>query len=114
MDNYVRKQRKFKRKGGTAVHALGKIVERIQKEIGVKNDTLKKIRAEIAKERAKFRSIMNRSATHLKKTEIKKGGAVRNAKAEAERLKAAFKEDLKKVIAHHTLLALKEFNGRMV
>ena len=107
------KQKKFKRKPGSAVHALGKVVEKIQKEIGVKNDTLKKIRADIAKEKAKFRSVMNRAATHLKKTGIKKGSTIKNAKAEAERLKAAMKEDLKELIAHHTYLALKEFNGRV-
>lgn len=108
------KQRKMKRKPGTAVHALGKMLEKINKTIGVKNETLTKIRSDIAKEKAKFRSVMNKAATHVKKTEIKKGSTQKNAKAEAERLKVAFKEDLKNLLAHHTLLGLREFNGRMV
>ncbi|MET0570940.1 MAG: hypothetical protein ABWZ79_05905 [Pedobacter agri] len=108
-----KKQKKFKRKAGTAVAELGKVSDKLAKEIGAKaGETLKQIRSNTTKEKARFRSVMNKAATQLKKAEVRKGSTQKAAKAEAERLKAAFKEDLKKLIAQHTLMAVREFNGK--
>lgn len=109
-----KKQMKFKRKPGTAVAQLGNTMDKIMKSLGAPvGETIKQIKAKITKERTLFRANINKAGTHVKKAERRKGATIKKSKEEATRLKDAFKADLKKLIAYHTYLALKEFNANL-
>lgn len=106
-----KKKLKFRRRKGTTVALVKDITSQLVNEMGTRDESLSQMRHKLAKERAIFKSTMNKAATALKKSELQKGN--QNAIEEAERLKTLIKEDLKRLLAASTLDTLRKFNARI-
>lgn len=111
-----KKQTKFKRtaKGAGIVGTIAKTVDGIASYLGLgKEINMKQLSEKIKKERTRFRSMMNKGATQTKKMMVRGGSTQKVANEEKKRHQDVMKQGLKKAIAHHTLMALKEFNDRL-
>lgn len=110
-----KRQTKFKSnvKGQEYVQVLNKELEKASKALGVSDMTPKMISDKIKKERLRFRSIVNKGSTQIKKKELKSGATKKKANESKKKFSDAMKETLKRLIQKHILLALKEFNDRL-
>jgi len=61
----------------------------------------------------KFKSIVNKGETQIKKSELNSGSTQKKANDAKKKYGDAMKETLKRLIQKHTLMALKEFNDRL-
>lgn len=108
-----KRQKKFKTSLGGTAELIADEVKDMAGDLGMAPKTMKLLSEAIKKERAKFRSIMNKGATALKKQVRLQGGTKKQSMDEKKRHQDAMKEGLKKAIAQHTLMALKQFNNRL-
>ena len=110
----VKKQQKFKSsvKGQEYIGTMQKELEKASKIMGLKGMSPKQEKDKIKKERLKFKSIVNKGATQIKKSELN-SGSTQKANDAKKKYGDAMKETLKRLIQKHTLMALKEFNDRL-
>ena len=110
-----KRQTKFKTGGADIgnVNYINKVSDTLLKDIGQKYMTIKQLGEKIRKERLRFKSITNRGATKIKKKLLNSGSTKKTANDEKKKHISLMKDSLRKLILHHTLLALQEFNNML-
>lgn len=76
--------------------------------------TTEEIKKELSQELAKFRNIMNKGATEVKKLAKMKGNTKIKQKEVKKIYRNAMKDDKKRLLLKVQLLALKELNNRLI
>lgn len=110
-----KRQKNFKSnvKGQKYVDDIKKEFEKENKKLGLKNINEKQETDKIKKERLKFKSLVNKGATQIKKRELNSGSTKKKANESKKKYMDIMKHTLKRLITKHTLLALQEFNNKI-
>jgi len=111
-----KKQKKFKTtaKGAEVVSHVMNVVNDMSDTTGTGMKNPKAVESDIKKEKAKFASLLRRGGTLIKKTAVKNGSTLKMALEDRKKFIDSMKEGLKRVIRQHTLVAVREFNNRIV